>query len=174
MITLTFNEAFPDYEAFKVFTDNFKLYTDDIGEAFNKHLYYGLKYRFSNCSLAYETLEEFKAEFGLAYNQYFKQYLIKQDLIDKMYSLKEDDYLLINKSISNLSNNPNYITNDPWELLDFTSVQNRNKSESNKLQAYLLALRSIPDAQINAMLDAFSYLWLDILDNEDIYLYEKE
>lgn len=176
MITLTFKDIFKDYSEFKNFTDLFALYSQEeaTAETFNKHIYYTLKMRYGGCAVAYDTVEEFKAEFGIAYNQYFKLYLKKQDLLEKIYRLNEDDFILVNQSLNNLSNNPNYNTNDAWEILNYTSIQNRSKSTSNKLQAYLLALRTLPDAQINAMIEAFDYLWLDILDTDTQYFYNKE
>lgn len=176
MITLAFKDIFKDYSEFKAFTDKFKLYeeVEETAEAFNKHIYYTLKMRYGGCAVAYDIVEEFKAEFGLAYNQYFKLYLKKQDILEKIYKLTEEDFILLNQSLNNLSNNPNYQTNDAWEVLDYISIQNRSKSTSNKLQAYLLALRTLPDAQINAMLEAFDYLWLDILDSDTEYFYNKE
>lgn len=176
MITLTFKDIFKDYSEFKNFTDLFALYSQEeaTAETFNKHIYYTLKMRYGGCAVAYDTVEEFKAEFGIAYNQYFKLYLKKQDLLEKIYRLNEDDFILVNQSLNNLSNNPNYNTTDAWEILNYTSIQNRSKSTSNKLQAYLLALRTLPDAQINAMIEAFDYLWLDILDTDTQYFYNKE
>lgn len=173
MRTLTFNQVFKDYETFKVFTNQFKLYdeADTTAEAFNKHIYNVLRLHYNDCAIAYETTDEFKAEFAIAYCQYFYLFLQKEKLLKEIYKLTTDDYILIGQNLSNISNNPNYITKDPWELLDFTSIQNRSRSTSNKLQAYIVALRTLPDAQINALIEGFDYLWLDLLDSENEYYY---
>ena len=69
------------------------------------------------------------------------------------------------------SNNPNSLNTDPFELLTYTTNQQRGRTKSGKLQAYLNALRSLPDMQIDLMIKKFDYLWLDILETQNEYLY---
>ena len=178
-ITLTFKDIFKDYATFKAFTDTLALYDGDsesqsydaFAEAFNQHLYYVLANRYSNCNLAYETEDEFIAEFGIAYLQYFNEFLTKKKLTDEIYKLSLDDLLIASESMNNFSNNPNYITTDGWETLTYISQQSRGRAKAGKLIGYVNALRQMPDAQIDGMIKAFDYLWLDILPTKNIYLY---
>ena len=173
MMTLSFKEIFPDYETFKLFTDEFSLYQmdDAIAESLNQSIYYNLYNKYLNCNIAYDTEDEFCAEFGIVYQQYFREFLQKKKLIDEIYKLKLDDFLIISESVSNYSNNPNNTTTDPWQVLDYISNQNRGRASMGKLTAYLNALRTMPDAQINYMLNKFDYLWLDIIPTETRYFY---
>ena len=77
----------------------------------------------------------------------------------------------MSEDVTNASNSPNEIKSKPFELLDFITTQNRSRAKSNKLAAYIMALRNMPDAQIDAIIDKFDYLWLDILSTEDLFLY---
>lgn len=175
MTTLCFSDIFKSYADFKTFTAQFKLYeaNNQTAEAFNQHLYNCLANRYFNQSLAYDTPEEFKAEFAIAYNQYFQKFLTKQNILAEIYNLTIDDYTILSESISNFSNNPNYINQDAWETITYISNQQRGRAKAGKLIGYINALREMPDAQIDAMLKSFDYLWLDILGNEDYYLFTR-
>lgn len=179
MITLTFKDIFESYEKFKEFTDAFGLYVsdptsedfDEFAETFNQHIYYVLYNRYVGCSVAYDTEDLFLAEFGIAYQQFFNQFLYKKKLTDELYKLSLDDLSIVSESLNNFSNNTNKLTTDAWELLNYVSQQSRGRAKSGKLITYINALRQMPDAQIGAMIQAFDYLWLDILPTENIYLY---
>lgn len=173
IVTLSFSDVFKDYDEFKKFTDDFKLYenNDAVAENFNKSLFYNLYNKYMGVSLAYTSEDEFCAEFGIAYQNYFRLFLQKKKMIDKLYNLTDEDFVLISESIANYSNNPNYNTQDPWEELTFISNQNRGRAKMGKFTAYLNALRTMPDAQIDYMLGKFDYLWLDILPTETINIY---
>lgn len=173
MQTLCFNEIFKNYDEFKAYTDEFALYTstDTISEAFNQQLFYLLYNHYLGCAVAYNTQDEFCAEFGIKYQQHFKQFVMKKKQLDELYKLTNEDLQILSESLSNYSNNPNYKTNSPFELLDFTSAQTRGRTKAGKLQAYLNALRIMPDAQLDDLISKFDYLWLDILDGDNIYLY---
>lgn len=173
--TLTFSDCFEDYTAFKEYTDEIALYDqeDATAEAFNKHLFYTLYNRYVGVAIAYETTDLFLAEFGLAYQQYFKLFLEKKNLVDEIYKLSIDDMAILSESINNFSNNPNYLNKDAWELLTYTSNQTRSRAKSGKLIAYLTALRQLPDMQIEAMIKAFDYLWLDLLPTQNLYFFEN-
>lgn len=173
MITLTFNEIFKDYETFKAHTGAMHIYSqeDAESEAFNKHLFYCLYNRYVGVSLAYDIEDLFLAEFDLAYQQYFEQFLNKKKILQAIHNLSLSDYEILTENISNFSNNPNYITDDAWETLSYISQQTRGRAKAGKLTAYLNALYALPDAQINEMIKKFDYLWLDILPIEDIILY---
>lgn len=173
MITLCFNEIFKDYNEFKAYTDELGLYAsnDTFGEAVNQQIYYLLYNHYLGCAIAYNTDDEFCAEFGIAYQQYFKQFYAKKKQLENIYSLTAEDLEIISEALSNFANNPNYKTGAPFEMLDFTSQQTRGRTKAGKLQAYLNALQVMPDAQLNDLIKKFDYLWLDILDGDDIYLY---
>ena len=172
--TLCFKDVFVNgYDDFKAFTDDMGLYNknDLIAEEFNKHLYYTLYNRYVGVSLAYDTVDLFLAEFSIAYQQYFKQFLTKKRLTEELYKLNLNDMQILTETLSNFSNNPNYRNNDAWEELDYISQQQRGRAKAGKLSAYINAIRVMPDAQIDAMLKQFDYLWLDILPTDTIYLY---
>lgn len=176
MRTLCFNEIFPDYLKFKQYTQQFNLYPADdvLAEELNTKLYYLLYNRYIGCGLAYDTEEEFVAEFGIAYIEYFQQFYTKQKIIADIYKLTLEDYLIMGESLNNYSSNPNYVQTDPFEYIKYTTNQSRGRTKNNKLVAFINALRNQPDAQLNYIINKFDYLWLDILDTEDIYLYDKK
>ena len=176
MITLCFNQVFPDYATFKDYTKQFNLYEEEdvLAEEINTKLYYLLYNRYIGCALAYDTEEEFVAEFGIAYQEYFKQFYSKQKIVADIYKLTEEDFLIMGESLNNYSSNPNYQQTDPFEYIKFTTNQSRGRTKNNKLVAFINALRNQPDAQLNYIINKFDYLWLDILDTDNIYLYEDK
>lgn len=173
MTGLCFKNVFANYDKFKEFTSQFNLYedSDQLAESFNKHIYYCLLLRYNKCLIAYDTIDEFKAEFTLAYNQIFLQYLKKNKILKNIYSLSLDDFEIISENINNFSNNPNYETTDPWELIEFTSTQGRGRNKAGKLQAYINALRNLPDLQIDALINTFDYLWLNYIETDKEFYY---
>lgn len=173
MQTLCFNEIFKNYDEFKEYTDELALYddSDTFAESLNQMIYYLLYNHYLGCSIAYNTEDEFCAEFGIAYQQYFKQFKMKQENLQRVYNLTAEDLEIVSEALSNFTSNPNDITNAPFELLNYTTNQTRGRTRAGKLQAYLNALQIAPDAQLNDLIKKFDYLWLDILDGDDIYLF---
>lgn len=173
MEILCFSTIFENYEQFKEFTSQFSLYKaeDSFAEVINREIFYVLYNRYLGVQIAYDTPDEFLAEFGIAYQQYFIQYKAKKDALKEIYKLTAEDYEIVSESVSNFSNNPNSKQVDPFELLIYTTTQQRGRAKVGKLQAYINALRSLPDAQINMMIAKFDYLWLDLLYTENEYLY---
>lgn len=173
MQTLTFKEIFPNYTTYKEYTDNLGLYASDDTDAelLNQRIFYLLYNRYLDTAVAYNTPDSFLAEFGIVYLEYFTQFLTKQNVLKEIYKLTSEDYLIVGESISNYANNPNYEQTDPFEFLTYTSNQTRGRTKSNKLIAYVNALRNLPDGQINYMISKFDYLFLDILETEDIYYF---
>ena len=173
MQTLCFNEIFENYDEFKEYTDELALYedTDTFAESLNELIYYLLYNHYLGVAVGYNTEDEFCAEFGIAYQQYFKQFKMKQQMLQNIYSLTNDDLEIISEALSNFANNPNNLTSSPFELLDYTSSQTRGRTKAGKLQAYINAMNIAPDAQLNDLIKKFDYLWLDILDGDDVYLF---
>ena len=168
MITaLSFLDVFENYDAFKDFTDVIGLYpdTDTVSEAFNQSIYWNIVNRYGDTDVNYYEGEPFKAEFTIAYKQYFKQFLSKKKIVDATNGITLDDYQIISESLSNFSNNPNKLRTDPWELLTYTSQQQRGRAKAGKLTAYINALRQMPDAQIDAFLDKIDYMWSNLLSD---------
>lgn len=172
-LTLCFNDIFNDYKAFKDFTDTLGVYdkANAAAELLNQNLFYWLCNRYNGCDLAYDSADLFLGEFAIAYTQYFRQALKKIEVVDEVYKLNAEDFEVLSEDVTNASNSPNEIKSKPFELLDFITTQNRSRAKSNKLAAYIMALRNMPDAQIDAIIDKFDYLWLDILSTEDLFLY---
>ena len=168
MITaMSFLDVFEDYNAFKDFTDTIGLYpdTDTVSEAFNQSIYWNIVNRYGNTDVNYYEADPFKSEFTIAYEQYFKQFLSKKKIVDATNGITLDDYQIISESLSNFANNPNTLTTDPWELLTYTSQQQRGRAKAGKLTAYINALRQLPDAQIDAFLDKIDYMWSNLLSD---------
>lgn len=171
MITaLSFLDVFEDYNSFKAFTDTIGLYpsTDTVAEAFNQSIYLNICNRFQNIDLNYYEEDPFKAEFSIAYQQYFKQFLSKKKIVDATNGITLDDYQIISESLSNFANNPNTVTTDPWELLTYTAQQQRGRAKAGKLTAYITALRQMPDAQIDAFLERISYMWTLLVEESEL------
>lgn len=170
-LTLCFNDIFENYDDFKTFTDQFALYTADepIGELLNKRIYYCLSARYIGHGLAYDTADEFTAEFGIAYQEYFKQFMMKEMILEKIHELEGEDFLILAESLSNTSKAPNTLQSDPFELLTYTSLQSRGRTKAGRLTGFISALRQLPDAQINYLIKQFDYLWLDVISTEDRY-----
>lgn len=169
--TLCFSDIFEDYSQFKEFTDQFELVESADDDLINQKIYYCLLNRYGESSIAYLTAGEFCGEFGIAYMNYFKKIKQQQKILQDIYNLDADDFEILSESQTNMSNHPNANTSDPFELLNFTSSQARGRSRVNKLTAYINALRNMPDLQLDYMIKQFDYMWLDILESNNIYYY---
>lgn len=171
--TLCFKDVFGNYEKFKEYTDTFGLYQNDnaVAEIFNQNLFYNLYNRYVGCSLAYDTVDLFLAEFGIAYQQYFNELLRRSEVVNTIHRLSLDEMSILQENIANFSNNPNAIISDPWALINYTTTQSRGRSQLGKLPAYLNALRNMPDAQWYYILGKFDYMWLDIIPSEEKFFF---
>lgn len=170
--TLCFNDIFESYEDFSSYTSQFALYdpkTEPIGELLNKRIFYCLSARYVGHGVAYDTVDEFTAEFGIAYQEYFKLFMQKEMILEKIHELQGDDYLILAESLSNTSKAPNTLQTDPFELLTYTSLQSRGRTKAGRLQGFITALRTLPDAQLNYLIARFDYLWLDVIETDKIY-----
>ena len=70
-------------------------------------------------------------------------------LIKAISDLTTDDLVIIGENLTNASDNPNNKPTDVRAQLDYITQQNWNMATTNRMQAYLEAVDSMPDLQID-------------------------
>lgn len=180
--TFYFEEIFPNYEEWKDFIETYSDavdYNDPSQALFDKWCYSLLARHYNHCNIRYTVPGAFKGELLNVYENKFKQFMQEKMIVDKIHSLKAEDYELMQTNLTNMANNPNYDIEDPIKPLKFISAQTYQVVNSNKLRAYLDALNNMPSLKIFKFFKApsseemgFDDLFMNIQPNQK-YVYER-
>ena len=137
----------------------------------NATLYRYLFNKFCNSNINYDTVDCFKRNFALTYENCFMQYKFRIDKINQLYALTNDDLNVIQYGISNVAlNNNSAIENALDNVVDFVSSQTSDKQRANKFSAYLTAVREVSDKYIDDFIDKFRKHFMAIVTpNECFY-----
>ena len=175
--TFYWQEIFPDYDTFKTFIYTLNLYnpiTDSISEEFNQYIYGILSRQYYNNNVRYDSIEAFKMAFATAYINNFQLLKKRKELLNLQYGLTATDFEIISKSLVNSAYNPNNVPEDPLQPIDYVSAQNYSVGYINKLNAYIQALNSLQDLDIEYIIRKFDYLFIQELpESEEYIIYEQ-
>lgn len=175
-ITFYFKDLLPDFNTFKTFAKETGLDVDNMTASelsVLQHCYNILYWRYSLSNVRYATPEAFYCELGISFDEEFRRYLKRYQIIGEAYKLTLDDFTTLNKAVSNYANNPNDEVDEPLEPLSYISSQTFQAQFSNKLQAYLLAIETLPSKYDNDFLEKFKHLFINIIP-KTIPLYTEE
>ena len=174
-LTFYFKEIFPTQLDFTNYVTEYEI--TDLSVATNltfaKYLYKIMFRRFHNCNVQYDTPDDFKCDLANILEDNFEKYKKQIDLTTKMYALTDAELLRISEALANSSNNPNSVPSDPTEPLEYIGAQAYTIAKSNKLQAYLNALRTIPTKLIEEILAECSGLFKKYIP-EQIFIYKGD
>lgn len=174
--TFWFKDLIPDFDTFKEFVNEAGFDTDTMSAkdlTILEHCYKILYWRYSLCNVRYTTPEAFFMELAITFDNEFNRYTKRFKLLEEIYKLTNDDLITLNEAISNYANNPNDEVSNPKEPLSYISSQTFSANMSNKLQAYLVAIESLPTEYDEEFLQAFKHLFIGIIP-KTIPLYIEE
>lgn len=175
-ITFYFSDLIPDLETFKEYTKEIPVDYDSLStldkDAY-EHCYRLLARRYGHANVRYTTPEAFYNAFAIPFDDAFRQYAKRLYIIGEAYKLTLEDYATLNQALQNYANNPNDEVLKPLEPLKYISSQTFTANLSNKLQAYLVAIDSLPSNYDEEFLAHFKGLFMNIIPNETI-VYRKE
>ena len=175
-VTFYFKQILPNFDLFKVFAEGIGIDTDTMSEADVKileHCYNLLIKRYSLSNIRYMKPDHFLDELGITFDDEWKRYLKRYKIIEKALQLTDDDLIVLNKEVQNYANNPNDAVTYPLEPLSYISSQTFRAGLSNKLQAYLLAIETLPSEYDEEFLSHFKHLFMNIIP-QGIPYYESE
>lgn len=168
-LTFLFKNIFKDYDSFKDFLIEEEIYTADEYQEIHKWLFKVLFREYSDSSVMYDTINGFKADFANRYYDYFLRIKKTKDLIEKINNITDEELLIINESINNISNNDNSFESDIRKPLTYISSQNFSTATNNKLESYVKAINNMQTLQIKYILGVFRDLFIYIYNKEEYY-----
>lgn len=175
-MTFYFSDLLPDFETFKAYCNDIPIKYTDLS-AFDKdimeHCYNLLLRRYGHANVRYTTPEAFYNAFAIPFDDEFKRYCKRMYIIGEAYKLTLEDFAELNRAISNYANNPNDEVSTPLAPLSYISSQTFMANISNKLQAYLVAIDTLPSNYDEEFLSHFRNLFINIIPN-DIIVYEED
>ena len=175
-MTFYFSDLLPDFETFKSYCNEIPIKYSDLS-AFDKdimeHCFNLLVRRYGHANVRYTTPEAFYNAFAIPFDDEFKRYCKRMYIIGEAYKLTLEDYAELNRAISNYANNPNDEVSTPLAPLSYISSQTFTANLSNKLQAYLVAIDTLPSNYDEEFLSHFRNLFINIIPN-DIIVYEED
>ena len=151
-LTFKFKDIFPTENDFLSFITMYGIKSDPLATAdenFGKYLYKILMRRFYNSDVQYDTPEDFCYSLAETLENIWEKYKRNKQLIEAIAALDNDDLAIIGENLTNASDNPNNKPDDVRAQLDYITQQNWSMSTTNKMQAYLEAVDSMPEMQIN-------------------------
>lgn len=172
-VTFKLIDLLPTYGVFIEFVKDIPLTVDNLTQAYHLLFYNSFKRKYGVLNINYELPYHFICEFSNLYQEHFNQFLSAKKIIDITYSLTPNDFQEISASIVNFAKNPNYEVTNPDTLLNYIGEQSYNKLTSNKLKAYLDAIRGLPELNVLSFINKFEYLFQQIYTHEN-YHYRKE
>lgn len=175
-ITFYFQSLIPNFNAFKVFCSEIPIDYESLSNIEKdalEHCYNLLMRRYGHANVRYTTPEAFYNALAIPFEDEFKRYAKRIYIIGEAYKLTLDDYAELNRSIQNYANNPNDEVSNPLDPLNYISSQTLMANLSNKLQAYLVAIDTLPSQYDEEFLSHFKGLFMNIIPNETI-LYKED
>ena len=152
-LTFKFKEIFPTETDFLLFIVSYgvkdELTVGSEDEKFAKYLYKILNRRYMNASIQYDMPSEFCNGLAETLENIFDKYKRNRQLIKAIGQLDDEALTIIGENLTNASDNPNNMPDNVREQLDYITQQNWSMSTTNKMQAYLEAVDSMPEMQIN-------------------------
>lgn len=180
-LTFLFDEIIPDYNTWKanVQTRSFVNYENDIESAFDKWVFEIFFAQYAKHSIRYDNPYAFLYKFLNIYENKFKQFQLQNQILKDTYGLTTDDIIEVNNAVSSFANNPNFEAPTPTTWLGYISQQTVSKLSSNKLRAYIDAVKSMPSLQIQKFLRrqdgeamGFNDLFINIIPKQK-YFYDR-
>lgn len=148
--TFYFNDVIDSYNTWKSNVEQLGIidYSDPLQADFDLFCYNILAREYHNVNIRYDEPYSFIGELLNIYLNKFQQFYKQKQLIDAMYNLTLEEISLLNKTLSNMANNPNEDPTDPTQPLNFISAQTYRQLTENKFKAYLKAIENIPSLNI--------------------------
>lgn len=172
-LTFYFKEIFPKEQDFTDYMTEYQIADMSVATdlAFAKYLFKIFYRRFHNSNVQYDVPDDFKCDLANILEDNFEKYKKQIELTNKMYALTDDELLRVSEALANSANNPNTAVDDPTKPLEYIGAQAYTIANSNKLQAYLNALRTIPTKLIEEILAECSGLFKKYIP-EQIFIYK--
>ena len=164
--TYTFENIFSNYDEWKEYFELTEIidYNNMDDALFDKYCYNILARHFTHQNIRYLEIDAFLLELTNVYQSKFYQFKRQKEMLDKMYSLTDNDLLELEQYINNVANNPNDDIQDPKKVLNFVSAQTYSQKIGNKLEQYLKALNDIPSLSIYKFINDAEYGALSFKD----------
>lgn len=174
-ITWLFTDIYEKYDDFKddiLLNCGIENTTENINLI--SHIWKVLYREYCESNVMYDTIKLFKMDFYNLFEDNFEKIKKEISLVNKINKMKEDEINLINESISNNANNPNYEINeeDILKPIKYISNQVYSNLKGNKFVKYIQAIENIPPLRNQAIIDTFRKLFYNIYTGER-YFYGK-
>lgn len=175
-VTVFFKNIFPTYDDFKSWLTEYT--TLDSNNELNEYLYKKLMQKYANENINYATLEAFKRNFAITYEDNFEQYEVRKRIITQTYNLSAEDLTIAQEAINNIALNNNEILDDAKDPLDtkvnFISNQSTSRVKQAKLDSYITAIASITSQLLNDYLEKFRKHFMTVYLNPKYMYYDNE
>lgn len=167
-VTFLLKDIFTTFDDFKMFL---KEYTSvDADAPTNAYLYKYIFAKFYNSNVNYDTVEGFLNNFGITYEDNYKQFEFREKVLQQEYKLTLDELTTINTVINNSALNNNEETQNPLAtVIDYISNQQSGITRDNKLMAYVKALDAVTNKYLRDFLDELRPHFMQVLTTQNYY-----
>ena len=171
-VTFYLKDIFPTFNDFKMFLQNYT--SVDPESPTNAYLYKYILAKYYNSNVNYDTVEGFLNNFGITYEDNFKQFEFREKVLQSQYQLTVDELADVNTVITNTANNNNEKTENPLStVIDYVSNQVSGVTRENKLLAYVKALDAITNKYLHDFLDGLKKHFMQVYITQN-YVYEED
>ncbi len=163
-------DLLPNYDVFLELANEYLPDIADIDIACSNILYNLLWNNFCNCSVAFDTKEDFYRKFySILWNE-ADYYLQKLEKIKEIRKMSNAELIKEYTNISNVAANNNKVVNSPLtEIIPYITSQATSTSSSNLLSAIGRAISEYRNNELEYFLDKFNKLFLDLHSDSVIY-----
>ena len=162
--TFSFKEVIPNINDFLALVHGYTAI--ESTDPYHAHLYRWLYSKYGNSSIAYDTPEAFYNNFFITYENHFKQYKKRADIIGKIYGLDDNQLLTASQAVSNIALNNNEITKEPLNnIIEYVSEQQTSREISDIFYKLTAVLEALEDNYIEDFLKKFTKHFTRIFAN---------
>lgn len=167
--TFMFKQCIRNFLEFQDFIEEYTILNKE--DLLHHELYLYLNNFYCNSNVLYDTAEGFVRHFMITYQNIYRQYKKRFEMLDYLYNMEKEDIITLDVSIINNSFNNNEEVADPLNtIVNYVSSQASSKTRANQFTTFVQAIELIQDNLIDTFLDKFRKHFTKIYPMEgDLY-----
>lgn len=171
-ITFYFTDCFSDFASFKTaITD----YTNQVvDDGFLNKIYLKLCIKYAVSNIRFTIKEMFIYQFCSIFDDEFSKFKRRYDINQNLKNITIDNIKILNETISNQADNPNYTPDTPDKALSYITAQNAVFNKINDLDAYIRQLETLMTEGFEEFINKFKELFVSFVDNEPVFYCDND
>lgn len=171
-ITFYFTDCFVDFESFKSAIADYT--SQAVDDDFLNKIYFKFCAKYAASNIIFTIKEMFIYQFCNIFDDEFSKFKRRYDINQKLKDITIDNIKILNETISNQAENPNYTPDTPDKALSYITAQNAVFNKINDLDAYIRQLETLMTEGFEEFINKFKELFVAFVDNDSVCYCDDE